>query len=203
MINSISLRFTRPLLAFTRFALITMVAIAFSTSSYAEFGYSYVEIEYEHITFESDGSDLNAGDFPVEGSFGFTDNFFVYGSYRTYDVTQFQDFDMAEIGLGVHAKRSESLDLVASLGYIASEINSFGQSRDRKAIHLQLGMRGELTPDLEWEGFVGYRNIGEFQTAFSGAFRYRFSPNVYSDIEVLVGDEVNTYGIGVRFLFGQ
>jgi hypothetical protein len=182
--------------------IVTLATIGLATSSHAQLDYTYAEIEYENINFEGGDSDSDGDAIGLEGSFHFGKRYFVYGDYRSYDLDDSFDLDLAEVGFGFHTTGSEKIHFVTSIGYIAADFNRPGSDREN-GVHLQVGVRGMVVPRLSLEGFVGYRNIGEFKGTFSGAVRYHFSERISADLEALVGADVTTYGVGFRYSFGN
>lgn len=177
---------------------VSLATIVLATSSHAELNYTYAEIEYEKI----DGNDSDGDAIGLEGSYHFGSRYFVHGDYRRYDVDANFDLDLAEVGVGFHTTRSETLHFIASIGYFAADFDRPGSDREN-GVHLQIGLRGKVVPRLSLEGFVGYRNIVEFKTTFSGAVRYHFNERISADFEALIGADLTTYGVGLRYSFGN
>lgn len=178
--------------------IVSLATIVLATSSHAELNYTYAEIEYERI----DGNDSDGDAIGLEGSYHFGNRYFGYGDYRSYNVDAGSDLDLTEVGVGFHTTRSEMVHFVASIGFFAAEFERPGSDREN-GVHLQVGVRGKVVPSLSLEGFVGYRNIAEFKTTFSGAVRYHFSERISADFEALVGADLTTYGVGLRYSFGN
>lgn len=178
--------------------IVSFVSVFLATTSHAELNYTYAEIEYERI----DGDDSDGDAIGLEGSYHFGNRYFGYGDYRRYTVDAGSDVDLTEVGVGFHTTRSETVHFVASIGFFTGDFER-PRSERKNGGHLQFGVRGRVVPSLSLEGFVGYRNIAEFKTTFSGAVRYHFSERISADFEALVGADVTTYGVGLRYSFGN
>jgi len=147
-----------------------------------------------------------------------------FASFKTYKwvtikgATQFSDLVDKQIKAAVDAELakkgltrtdSDSADLYGKLGYTSAEVDvsvpGFGSaSADDDGFLLGMGVRGRVAQQFELEGAVNYFDYSESgsDTSLGAAARWFFTDQFSAFAEGEFGDDVSTYGIGMRWNFG-
>lgn len=164
--------------------------------------YSYIDLGYSEIDIDS----APTGDgFGVRGSVGFAENFFAFVEYASWDFPAGLDANTTSIGLGGRLGVSDNVDLVGRVGYAEAEVSASGfGSADVDGYLLSAGVRGEVAEGFELEGHVIYTDMGSSggdDTSFAFGGRYFFTDNFAVGAEYQVGDDADTFFVGVRLAF--
>jgi Ax21 family sulfation-dependent quorum factor len=194
--------------------LAALLATAPFVASAEGLSYSYVEGGYTRVNVDTgvSGFDPELDGGYIRGSAALGENFTVFGGYsKTQDdvrvggfVNTFDtDFETAEIGFGYHADISDRADFIAELSYLRQEISIENVSGEGKGGKLNLGIRGEMTDNLEGWVKAGYIDGGDFEGDFVGTLggQYKFNQTWGIVGEVEVFDELSRYMVGVRASF--
>jgi len=196
--------------AFTRFkfasALVASAACLPFLAQAEGLSWSYLEGGYVNTDIDSFDEDVDG--FALGGSYGLTDNVFVFAGY-TDQGTSVAGFDIDlqtyNLGLGYAWPLGNALDLYGKVGYVSAEadVQDLGNADD-DGYSLAAGLRGRAMEQLELEGAVSYVDLsdsGDDTTLDLGA-RWYFTPQFAVGVEGSFGDDANTYGLGVRWSFG-
>ncbi len=186
-------------------AIVVALMVSFSLSASAEEpGYNYVELSY--IRVDADGG-LKPDGFGVLGSVELGDDFFLEGSYAEIeDDYHGVDVEFEELALGVGWRMglgdNSTFHTVAS--YIDSEVEASGiGSKSDDGFGIELGLRSNLTKNIELNGGVAYVDVGSADgAAASIGTLYRFTQNVGVSATIGVNDDSDKlYTLGMRLMF--
>ncbi|MGH8193331.1 MAG: outer membrane beta-barrel protein [Woeseiaceae bacterium] len=170
-----------------------------------DFDYSFVQGSYGQVEF--DDFDVDGDSFGIDGSFAVSDRFHVFGSYETADFDAGVDLNSMQAGLGFNSPLSDTIDFIASLAYVNTEVEAAGfGSADDNGYGLGLGLRAMASPALELDGGISYVDYGgdsDGDTEFGAGFLYHFSESVAVGLSGSWGDVVNSYALNGRFSFGD
>jgi Ax21 family sulfation-dependent quorum factor len=197
-----------------QFVLAALLATAPFVASAEGLSYSYVEGGYTRVNVDTgvSGFDPELDGGYIRGSAALGENFTVFGGYsKTQDdvrvggfVNTFDtDFETAEIGFGYHADISDRADFIAELSYLRQEISIENVSGEGKGGKLNLGIRGEMTDNLEGWVKAGYIDGGDFEGDFVGTLggQYKFNQTWGIVGEVEFVDETTQFMLGARASF--
>ncbi len=172
--------------------------------------YSYADLAY--MTTDIDGVDEDLDGFALRGSFEITDQVFMFGSYTDQSAESGGadvDYTTFTLGGGYAWPLSDSADLYGKLGYTSAEVDVSvpgfgGLSVDDDGFLLGMGVRGRVAQQFELEGAVNYFDYSESgsDTSLGAAARWFFTDQFSAFAEGEFGDDVSTYGIGMRWNFG-
>lgn len=207
-----------------------------ATSANAQISYDYFEAGYEKVTFEpfklmdADTQlvfDSLDGDGPIfEGSFSFGRNYFAYadfdftsmniggdlGSVLGIDLSGDSAIDLSTQVLGVGYHTDGDRQFVAKAAFLRREIDSEFWKVATLGYVIELGGRGLLNDNFEWEANVDYTDYdggddgadgdGEM-FGVSAALRYHFGNNFSTDLSASTTKDDVTYGLNFRFNFSR
>lgn len=197
-----------------QFVLAALLAAAPFAASAEGLSYSYIEGGYTRVNVDTgvSGFDPELDGAYIRGSAELGENFTVFGGYsKTQDdvrvsgfVNTFDtDFETAEIGFGYHADISDRADFTAELSYLRQEISIENASGEGKGGKLNLGIRGEMTDNLEGWVKAGYIDGGDFEGDFVGTLggQYKFNQTwgIVGEVEFI--DETTQFMLGARASF--
>ncbi len=168
--------------------------------TYGEFGYTRLDIE----DFDADGDMLG-----INGSFAVADQFHIFASYDDGEVDpDFGpeiDVTLLEIGGGINYAISDTVDLVGRLSWVSAELDAGGFGDvDDDGLGLFGGMRAMMNLQLELNGGISYTDIEDNDEASLdiGAV-YNFTEVFAVTADASFGDDLSTYGIGLRMYFDR
>jgi hypothetical protein len=179
-----------------------------SNSSHASgVSYNYVEANYA----STDWLGANFDGFGVAGSLGFGDNWYGSLTYRQVrngdaDVT----LDDSSINLGWHTAMSDKADFLAEVGYAraGADVGGFG-SGSSDGYRAAVGIRGMMAPNFEgqvkaeWKKINDTGSSGEFGASVGATYHFGETWGLTASYEhsKLIGENMNTWGLGVRASF--
>jgi hypothetical protein len=186
------------------------LALPLAAAAADNVSYSYADLAY--VTTDIDGVDEELDGFALRGSVEITDQVFLFGSYTDQSADAGGadvDFATYTLGGGYAWSLSSNADLYGKLGYVSSEVEVSvpglgGFSVDDDGFMLGMGLRGRVSPQFELEGAVNYLDYSEGgdDTSLGAAARWFFTDQFSAVAEGEFGDDVTTYGIGMRWNFG-
>lgn len=188
-----------------KYTLSTAVLLALASPAFADgLSYNYLEAGFAQIDLDDDIVDVDGDGFEIGGSFEVGDQLFVFADYGSADFDFGVDLDQLSVGLGFHTPLSNNADFVAKIAYVSAEVSAFGFSADEDGFGASIGLRGKPSERVELEGFIDYVDLGDGDdTSVSGAAWYEFTEAFAVGLNVGLGDDVTSYGIGARLYFGQ
>lgn len=189
------------------FAALTTSFLLFTPATQAEdISYNYLDVGYARVDID----DINeeADGFQLRGSAEVTKNIFIFSNYSdlTADVEGF-DVDVSEfdLGVGYAVPVGAASSLYGKLSYVNAEAEFLGISVDDDGYGLAAGLRTRPTTNFELEGYVDYVDLSDLgdETSFGAAARYFVAPQFAVAAELVFGDDATTYGLGVRWHWGN
>ena len=136
--------------------------ITFSASANtSQFNYDYAEVSYGIEGGDSDND--GEGNIAVTGSHAISPRSFVVGTYATNE-----QFDLAQIGIGMHKQIQRGTDLLGS-------IKAVHQSENGAGYGLSAGLRHDFSNDFEGEVSINMIDVEESVTNITAGTRYHFS----------------------------
>ncbi|MGI9222428.1 MAG: outer membrane beta-barrel protein [Woeseiaceae bacterium] len=168
--------------------------------------YSYIQASYQEIDIDLGGGfDVDGDGFGVSGSVAINDSWYVFASYGSAELENVVDLDQLGLGVGWHSPISETMDWFVSAAYVSAEVsaNGFG-SADDSGYGVGLGLRSMINPRLELAGSINYADLGDGgDTSLGLAAWYTISGNFAAGIGADFGDDISSYGIGIRLYFDK
>ena len=155
-----------------------------------------------------DNYDKDVDGVALRASFEITDQVFVFGSFSNQSTSIFDnDVDLMSfrIGAGYAWPIAKNVDVFGKVGYGRVEADVPGPNLSDDGYTLGVGMRGRVLEQLELEGAVNYTDLNDSgdDTSLGLAARYFFTPRFAGGLEGEFGDNVDTYGVNVRWNFGN
>ena len=170
--------------------------------------YSYIQAAYQEVDVDvGNGFDADGDGYAVGGSVELNDNWFVFAGYSSIDLESVIDFNTWTAGAGYHAPiTAGKTDWFASLAYIDAEADAGGfGSADDSGFGIEAGIRSMLNEQFELYGSIGYSDLGDGAdgTAFGAGFWYTVTGNLALGLGASVGEDVTSYGAGIRLYFDK
>lgn len=167
--------------------------------------YSYADLAY--VTTDFDGVDEDLDGFLLRGSLEITEQAFMFGSYADQSAEVFGvDVDATQysLGGGYAWSLTDSADVYGKLGYTSVEVEAAGESVDDDGFTLGVGLRGRFAEQFELEGSLNYVDLSDSgdDTSLGLAGRWFFTEQFSAFAEGDFGDDVTSYGVGMRWNFG-
>lgn len=171
-------------------------------------GLSYSYLEGAYVSSDVDHYDRNVDGFAFRGSFEITKQAFLFGDYTDQSTSIFDsDIDLRtfKLGAGYAWPIAKNVDVYGKVGYVRAEADIPGPNLSDDGYTLGVGMRGRVIEPLELEGAVNYTDLNDSgdDTSLGLAARYFFTPQFAVGLEGEFGNDVNTYGVNVRWNFGK
>jgi hypothetical protein len=210
----------------------TATAAADLSYTYFEVDYINLDID-DFDDSDGLAEDFDDGDgWGLRGSFAFTPMFFGFADYSetdsdvtfTNDGTTFfsssQDVARLDVGLGLNMPLDIAAlnqpDLVVRAAYVDIDVGNLdlGGSSDPSIDDLNddrsdgwftdASLRSQLLPQLEASVGLRYTDVQDSnELSFVGNAMFEFTPNWGVNLSVDAGDEIRTYGLGVRYSFAR
>ncbi|MEM7278726.1 MAG: hypothetical protein AAF385_11435 [Pseudomonadota bacterium] len=218
-----------------------LILTMLSASANGQISYDYFEAGLEKTTFEPfrlTNANTNLifesldGDGPVfEGSFSFSDNYFAYADFDFTSMDLGRDFlssledvfpgidlgsspaiDLSTQALGIGYHTDGNTQFVAKAAFLRRSIDSDFWKVSTLGYVVELGGRGLLSDNIEWEANVDYTDYdaGDSGAEPSGesfgvnaALRYHFGNHFSTDLSASTTKDEVTYGLNFRFNFSR
>ena len=157
--------------------------------------YNYAELRFVDV-------DVAGGDgFRLGGSYELDNNWLIVGSLTTLDFNNDVDSFTIDIGAGYVWPWQEDWDLVATLRFQNTDVDTPFGSDDDSGVAVSGGVRGLITPEFEVRGAVSHVTVGDNDTFIEIAGDYYFAPQFAAGLSVDVLGDVDTFTIGARWFF--
>jgi Ax21 family sulfation-dependent quorum factor len=158
-----------------------------------DLSYSYLEAGATRIDPDDSSSENGFG---FAGSGALTDNWHVFGDYRSYDVEGF-DVDGWDVGLGYNMAINDKLDFVGRASYEKVEAEGFGAN----GWGLEAGVRAAFTQHFEGGAALKYVDIDDSDNTSVELYgQYKFGEwGIVGELSF--SDEGNELFIGPRLSF--
>jgi hypothetical protein len=176
----------------------------------AEPNYTYVDANIARTTIETGNNspDVDFDGWAVRGSFGFADDFHVFGGYQQTNNDEFVDIDVqeAQVGFGWHPSIADNADALFEVSYINQRIDTqvfgFDIDEDFDSYRASIGLRAAFNDVLLANVKANYTDGdggSEFTPSFGLEARFNDTWSVVGDAEV--GSGMQRYSVGVRASF--
>jgi len=189
-----------------RFMSIAMLAMCAAPALAEELSYSYIDLGYEAVEFDvAPGLNVDGDGFAIGGSFEGGDSWNVIAGYGSTNFDFSVDLNEFIIGAGYHTPISDQVDFVAELAYVGIDVEVLGTSvLDDDGIGASVGLRGMMSDVVELSGSINYVDLGgSGETSFDADAWFNLSPAFALGINAGFGDDVTSYGVGVRWYFNN
>ena len=184
------------------------LVLALSASAMAETpSYNYGQVVYQRVDLDDDrGFNVDGDGFGIGGSFEIAPNWHIAGGYSSTEFDFGIDLNQLQVGAGFHTDISPTTSFYADLSWVTAEIDTgtFG-SIDDDGIGISIGLRSNISPQVELEGSLSYVDLDDSgdNTSIGGAAWYKFSDVFAVGLLANVDEDVVAYGIGGRLYFGN
>ena len=165
-----------------------------------DLSYSYAELRFVDVdTGGGDGIRFN-------GSFELENNWLIVGGLTSLDFNNNVDSTTVELGAGYVWHYSEDFDLVSSLRFVQTDIDTPGGNFDDNGFAFSAGARGLLTPQFEIRGSVNHINVIQINldnrdTYLELAGDYYFTEQFSAGLSLEFAGDTNAFTIGARWFF--
>jgi len=167
--------------------------------------YSYIQAAYQEIDVDIGGNNDADGDgYGVVGSVAINEDWFVFAGYSSFDLESVVDLDQLELGGGWRAPINSNTDWFVTASYIDYDLSARGLgSASEDGFGVGVGIRSMLSPALELYGKVAYEDVGDGDTTLAGGVWYTVTGNLALGAGVDLGDDITSYGVGIRLYFDK
>lgn len=174
----------------------TLAAALVSGPAFAGPKYNYIEGGFARIDLDG-GPTLDGPS--VAGSFAITDNFHVTGEFNMGSGSGVR-LDLFTVAAGYNHSFSDNADFVARLGWYNSRVktNPLPSVTD-DGFMAQIGIRGQLTPAFELNGFI--TSFDGDDTSLDVGAVYNFADAFGVTGTVRFSDDYTILGLGLRYTF--
>jgi hypothetical protein len=182
-------------------------AAAAPSMAMADSGLSYSYLDPAYITTNVDNFDKDVDGFALRGSLAVTDQVFGFAGYsdQSTDIGGSSlHFSTLNIGAGYRWPVSSTADVYGKLGYVDEEARYRGNSADDSGILLGAGLRGRFE-QFELEGSLNFVDLSDSgnDTSLGLGARWFFTQTLAAGVEAQVGGDATTYGLGMRWNWGN
>ena len=169
--------------------------------------YTYLEAGYAHVEFDNfnnaDGDQFGAG-----GSLALTDMVHLFGSYAEGSVEASNgpsiDTTNAVAGIGLNYAVEPAFDVVGRVSYVYAKAEAGNFDVDDSGLGLSVGVRDMITPTIEVNGDINYVDFGDSSdTSLRLGAVFNFTEMVAMTVNASFGEDVASYGVGVRAYLGN
>ena len=167
------------------------------------FNYSYFEGGIASADIDVGPLDVDADGLVIGGSYGITDELYLFGSYEEQDFDFGIDGDVLMLGAGFYTGISQDLDFVADLAYVDAEVSTGFGSADESGYAIRAGIRSRLSDAVELDAGLRYVDIDDSDTLIGVSGRYYFNESVAVGGAFSDGDNGSTWSVLIRVNFGN
>ena len=170
-------------------------------SAYGSMSYSYGDARL--VVVEPDGPGGTLDGIRVDGSFKFQPQLYAVAALTTYGDSGF-DVTMLDGGIGYRQALQNDMDLVAMGGLVLAEIDAGAFEDDDTGLWIAGGVRGVLTPQIEYGGYAEYRSIfDDGDVTLTGEGLLHMNRNLALLASLGLSDDFNTLTLGARWSFAR
>lgn len=162
--------------------------------------YSYAELRFVDV-------DRRGGDgIRLNGSFDLENNWLIVGGLTSLDFNNNADETTLELGAGYVWHYSKDFDLVSTLRFVRTDIDTPGGDFDDNGFAFSAGARGILTPQFEIRGSVNHTNIDNISIDNSDTYLdlagdYYFTEQFSAGLSLEFAGDTDVVTIGARWFF--
>ncbi|HHL18346.1 MAG TPA: hypothetical protein ENJ33_01275 [Thiothrix sp.] len=178
------------------------------TAQASDFNYDYVEGGYSNYNIDEVDSA-----FGVSGSYDVAENINIIGSYSKADIDTGTPMNLSVnkllVGVGYHKEIAPKTDILADISYLKIEgevsVNGATVSASDSGYGLGVGVRHQLTDNIEGNARISYENIDEeSDTAVSVGGRYKINEAMSAGLDLTTvtneGPEIISTSLRWNFL---
>ncbi len=166
--------------------------------------YNYVQLAWQKVELDDNFLDVDGDGFGVAGAFEVADNWHVIVAYDDIGFDFGVDLEELSAGFGYHADISANTSFFGELAFVRFEVSAPGLgSADEDGFGIRIGLRSNVTPNVELEGSASYVDLGDGAdgSAVAGAAWYRFTETFAVGLSAGLEEDVTAFGIGARLYF--
>lgn len=187
-------------------AIVFVMSMLVSGASFAEdVSYTYVRLAYVNTEIDVGPANFDGDGLELDGSFGFANNAFVFGTYSDLDFDFGVSASLLEIGGGYHHRIMPKLDLIGRLGYVRADVDTSFGGGDDDGLLLSGGVRSRITDSIEGRAALNIRTLdsGANDTELDLGGDYFVTNRITVGIGLRLGDDATTWLLGGRYNFGD
>ena len=179
--------------------LLALVCSGFTSSLLAsDVNYRFVEGSY---LLDAELENADGDGFRIGGSFRINNEIYAFGEYDIVDFDYSSaDVDVLKLGVGYIYPLDATWDLNVSLAFVDVDTSLVGYD-DGNGYEISGGVRTMIQPHIEVRAHMNYMDVDDSDTYFTIGGNYFFKPNLSAGVELDLGGDYDTLGIGVRYLY--
>lgn len=184
-------------------ALLLVPAASFAAPPPAELRYDFVGLGLTFGEVDTVGDDSDFTNFTVGGSWGFHENFALFGRVSGGEVEAIGDVDTSQVSIGInsHFPITDTLDIVIPVAIEWADFDGPGFSDDDTGYSLGVGVRALLSPAWELSGGIQHVDVfGSDQSLYVNA-RWHMTSLFSMGLGGEFGDDVSAILLDARFSF--
>ncbi len=166
-----------------------------SDRQHVDLNYDYAELRFVDVD-QSDGDGIQ-----FNGSYELENNWLIVGGLTALDFNSNVDLTVFELGGGYVWRYSKDFDIVSTLRFVKSDIDTPGGGSDDNGFAFSAGARGLLTSQFEIRGSVNHINLDNSDTYLELAGDYYFTERVSAGISLEFAGDTDAFTIGARWFF--
>ncbi len=151
-------------------------------------------------------SELDSGGLEAGASVTLAPNFHVFASYQDWEINDNVDRTILQVGAGYHWDIAPNLDLVVSLAFADSELDTPGPGEiDDDGPIFGAGLRGWLSNEVEYSAEVLFDDSlgSDVDSVLQLGGEYHLNPQFSLGGRVRIDEEETTFFFGGRYYFGR
>lgn len=157
--------------------------------------YSFAELRFVDVDrFGGDGFQLN-------GSFELGSNWIALAGVTFLDFNNNVDSTTFQIGGGYVYPYRSNFDLVGTVRYIRTDVDTPAGSADDSGVAVSGGIRGMFAQNFEVRGFVNHVALDDSDTSLEAAVDYHFTNRISAGASYEFGGDDDVLTIGARWFF--
>jgi hypothetical protein len=187
-------------------AIVFVMSMLVSGASFAgDVSYTYLRLSYVNTEIDAGPVNVDGDGLELDGSFGFVNNAFAFGTYSDLDLDFGVDASLLEIGGGYHHRITPKVDLVGRLGYVRADFDTSFAGGNADGLWLSGGVRSRINDSIEGRAALNIRTIdaGANDTELDLGGDYYVTDRITVGIGLRLGDDVTTWFLGGRYSFGE
>jgi len=162
-----------------------------------EVGLNYTYAELRFVDLDDRGGD----GIRFNLSYELNNNWMIVGGLSSYDFNNNVDSTTVEIGGGYVWRYANEYDLVTTLRFVKTDIDTPGGSSDDSGFAFSAGARGLLAPQFEIRGSVNHVNLDNSDTYLEVAGDYYFTEQISAGVSLEFAGDSDAFTIGARWFF--
>ena len=182
-------------------AILGVAALAAAPSAAADIDWNYAQVGIERTDIDLGGGDIDGNGFRLEGSYGFAENYFVFGSFATSDIDVGSidvDFDVLAAGVGIHSSTSATMQYFGQLGFVDFE----GDGGSESGLLAAVGVRNEFSAQFEGKAALEYfEPVEDSELGLLLEGLYEFNEQFGATVDVRLSDDITRFGVNFRVMF--